>query len=125
MNALKMKSLLSVLFSIIALSLISCATMSPKKQLTMSYGIYNSQYASYMTDTGYVLNDSGEWEKVKNPVLTEDQKDLLRQKKKILTQMYPLLKVYDSMVVGTTPFSAKTEQELLNLIDQLAKLIPE
>ena len=101
----------------------ACATMSPKKQLTMSYGIYNSQYTSYMTDTGYVLNDSGEWEKLTTPELTDDQKDLLRKKKKILTQMYPLLKVYDSMVVGTTPYSDKTEQELLNLIDQLAALI--
>ena len=114
-----------VLFSILLFlsAFMACATMSPKKQLTMSYGIYNSQYTSYMTDTGYVLNDSGEWEKLNTPELTDDQKDLLRKKKKILTQMYPLLKVYDSMVVGTTPYSDKTEQELLNLIDQLAALI--
>lgn len=116
-----------VLFSILVFLSVcmACATMSPKKQLTMSYGIYNSQYTSYMTDTGYVLNDSGEWEKLNTPELTDDQKDILREKKKILTQMYPLLKVYDSMVVGTVPFSDKTEQELLNLIDQLAKLVPE
>lgn len=101
---------------------IGCSQITPKKQLTMMYGTYNSQYTQYMTDTGYTLNEKGEWIKTFSPVYTEDQKKILRQKKKILVQMYPLVKVYDSMVVGTVPYSATTEQELMNLIDELVKL---
>ncbi len=108
--------LLSVMF-------IGCVqTMTPKKQLTMMYGTYNSQFSQYMTDTGYTMDENGEWEKTFLTDFTEEEKKILRKKKEILTQMYPLIKVYDSMVVGITPYSAETEQELMNLIDQLAKL---
>ena len=103
-------------------SVVSCVTTPPKKQLTMSYGIYNSQYSQYMTDTGYMVDDDGTWLKVDDPLLTEDQKNVLRKKKEILTQMYPIIKVYDSMVNGVIPHSSSTEQQLLDLIDQLAKL---
>ena len=97
-------------------------TMSPKKQLTMFYGTYNSQYTQYMTATGYTMNENGEWKKTFFPAYTDDERKMLRKKKAILEQMYPLVKVYDSMVVGATPYSSATEQELLNLIDQLAEL---
>lgn len=96
--------------------------MTPKKQLTMMYGVYNSQYTQYMVTTGYTMDEVGQWEKKTSPVLTDDQKKILRKKKEILTQMYPLVKIYDSMVVGTIPYSSATEQELLNLVDQLATL---
>jgi len=112
---------LAVLF-LVVLVVASCATMTPKKQLTMTYGIYNSQYTQYMTATGYMIDDDGTWLKVDTPNLTEEQRVILRQKKRILTQMYPLIKLYDAMVKGTTAFSSATEQELLNLIDQLAAL---
>jgi len=75
-----------------------------------------------MTATGYMIDDDGTWLKVDSPDLTEDQRVILRQKKKILTEMYPLIKLYDAMVKGTTAFSSATEQDLLNLIDQLAAL---
>lgn len=112
---------------LIALAFVFCTigcveSMTPKKQLTMMYGTYNSQYAQYMTDTGYTMNENGEWKKTFFPAYTEDEKKILRKKKTILEQMYPLVKVYDSMVVGLTPYSSETEQELLNLIDQLVAL---
>lgn len=101
------------------------AEMSPKQKLTMAYGTYNSQYTMYMTDTGYVLNVDGKWEKVNDPVLSEDKKVILREKKKILTALHPLIKVYDSMVAGITPMSVQTEAEMFALIDQLALLVPD
>lgn len=110
-------------FLLCALVVSGCVgTMTPKKQLTMMYGTYNSQYTQYMVATGYTMNEAGQWEKKTSPVLTDDQKKILRKKKEILTQMYPLVKVYDSMVVGTIPYSSATEQELMNLVDQLAAL---
>ena len=95
---------------------------TPKKQLTMMYSVYNSQYTQYMVATGYTMNEAGEWKKSFFPAYTEDEKRVLQKKKKILTEMYPLVKLYDSMVVGTVPYSSATEQELLNLVDQLSKL---
>jgi len=118
----KLQGLLLLIFTFFMMGAIGCQTITPKKQLTMMYGTYNSQYSQYMTATGYMLDDDGTWLKVDDPVLSEDQKQILREKKKILTKMYPLVKVFDSMVMGSVPYSATTEQELLNLIDQLAKL---
>jgi hypothetical protein len=112
-----------LLIMVFFMGVIGCVqSMTPKKQLTMMYGTYNSQYSQYMTDTGYIMDENGEWKKSFFPAYTEDEKNILRKKKEILTQMYPLIKVYDSMVVGVTPYSSSTEQELMNLIDQLAKL---
>lgn len=114
--------LIILLIAFFSIGLLGCETMTPKKQLTMMYGTYNSQYTQYMTATGYTLNEEGVWKKTYSPSYTEDEKNILRKKKAILTQMYPLVKVYDSMVVGDTPFSSATEAELLDLIDQLTKL---
>lgn len=114
--------LMALLIVIFSAGIYGCGTMTPKKQLVMMYGTYNAQYSQYMTATGYVMDEQGVWVKTTNPVLSEDQKKILRKKKEILTQMYPLIKVYDSMVVGTVPYSSATEQELMNLIDQLATL---
>lgn len=119
----RQKIWLAVLLLAYIATIIGCVeSMTPKKQLTMMYGTYNSQYAQYMTDTGYTMNENGEWKKTFFPAYTEDEKKILRKKKTILEQMYPLVKVYDSMVVGLTPYSSETEQELLNLIDQLVAL---
>jgi len=116
-------SLIILTFLFCALFTAGCLdSMTPKKQLSMMYGTYNSQYTQYMTATGYSLNEEGEWKKTFFPAYTDEEKRILRKKKEILAQMYPLVKVYDSMVVGETPFSSVTETELLNLIDQLTAL---
>jgi len=118
---LKSKAVLYYLL-IICLMVVQGCVMSNKKNITTAYSVYNSQYAMYMTDTGHVLTERGDWEKVTNPVLSTEKKELLRKKKNILSQIYPLIKVYDSMLIGTTPFSEKTERDLFNLIDQLILL---
>jgi hypothetical protein len=120
------------LLALVMLALVGCigagtngpqAPMTAKQKVTAAYSLYNSQYAMHMSVTGYMLNADGRWEKVRNPVLSEDQKNILRKKKKILTQMYPLLLAYDKMVTGEMSYSAKTEAELFALVDQLNDLI--
>jgi hypothetical protein len=96
--------------------------MSNKKKLTMAMGVYNSQFIQYMTAVGYMKDATGTWVKVEEPELSEEMKVLLRKKKDLLTQTYPLLKMYDQMVSGVLPYSAVTEQELLALVDQLAAM---
>ncbi|MCP4650400.1 MAG: hypothetical protein GY853_10025 [PVC group bacterium] len=114
---------------VLCLLMTSCAglqnptEMTPKQKSIMAYSTYNSQYASYMTDTGYIMSISGEWKKASDPVLSEDKKSILRKKKNILTRMYPLVKIFDSMTLGTMPYNAQTEKELFLLIDELAGLI--
>ncbi|MDP8268282.1 MAG: hypothetical protein P9L97_06085 [Candidatus Tenebribacter davisii] len=113
------------LIMVMCLFLMSCAVggMTTQKQLIVAYGTYNSQFASYMTETGYVVDLQGEWAKVSNPALSEDQKKILRKKYVILEKMYPLLKIYDSMVLGSIPYSADIEQQLIDLVGDLDKLI--
>lgn len=119
----RLHGLLILILAFFVIGTIGCiGSMTPKKQLTMMYETYNSQYTQYMTATGYSMNAEGVWKKTYFPSYTEDEKNILRKKKDILTRMYPLVKVYDSMVVGDTPFSSATEAELLDLIDQLTKL---
>ena len=118
----RLQVLLLLVFMFIMAGIVGCEGLTPKKQLVMMYGTYNSQYSSYMTDTGYTLNVSGEWEKTYSPAYTDEEMIIIRKKKKILTRMYPLVKLYDSMVVGTIPFDASIEQSLLNLIDQFSEL---
>jgi len=116
---------------VLMLFLVSCAgmqsmsDMSPKQKLTMAYGTYNSQYSLYMADTGYVLNAEGVWEKTSAPTLSDDKRMVLKKKKDILTKMHPLIRLYDSMVNGTIPYSTETEASLFALIDEIALLVPD
>jgi len=123
-NDYRLHGMLMLIATFFVMGIIGCANLTPKKQLTTYYGLYNSQYVQYMTKTGWAMDETGVWKKVDDPVLTEEERIILRKKKKILTEMYPLVKLYDEMVLGTKPFSAKTEQDLLNLVDQLSKLVP-
>jgi len=60
--------------------------------------IYNSQYADYMTTVGYTLTADGDWIQTSEPELTEAKKEILREKKKILTKVDPLIKAYTGYV---------------------------
>lgn len=79
--------------------------MTPKEKLGYMYHIYNSQYDDYMS-------------MAKMTNLTESQKEMLRNKKKILTALEPLISTYDGMVQMGVP-SAEQEQKIYNLLNQL------
>ena len=126
-----MKALKFSLLVFFILALVSCgvttdsSTMTPKQKLIIAYSVYNSQYSSYMTDTGYSQSESGEWKKVGEVPLTEPKKEVLRVKKDILSRMHPLLELYSGMISGTNPYSVETETQLFLLIDKLAALTLE
>jgi hypothetical protein len=102
----------------------SWSEMTPKEKVVVAYSTYNSEYANYMLTTGWMMGVDGAWEKVTNPVLSEEQKNILRKKKAILIKMWPMVRLYDSMTIGKTPYSAKTEADLYELITDLAGLVP-
>jgi len=124
----KMKALKFSLALVFILALVSCgvttdsSTMTPKQKLIIAYSVYNSQYSSYMTDTGYSQSEAGEWKKVREVTLTDSKKEVLRVKKDILSKMHPLLELYSGMISGTSPYSVETETQLFLLIDELAAL---
>ena len=96
--------LLALMFVVTA-----CATMSQKQQATIWMDTYNFQY----DDTMSIMT---------NPSSTEAQKAIGRQKKAILTQVWPLLKIYtDTVNRGSIP-DEQTVNDITNLMNQLAAL---
>jgi hypothetical protein len=79
---------------------------TPKDRLVWMLGIYNAQDRDYRS-------------MVAMPNLTAAQKSVLQNKKKVMTQVYPLIDAYRITVnQGGTPDQA-TEQTILNLLNQL------
>ena len=79
---------------------------TPKDRLVWMQGIYNAQDRDYRSMAAM-------------PNLTAAQKAVLQNKKKIMTQVYPLIDAYRITVnQGGTPDQA-TEQTILNLLNQL------
>jgi hypothetical protein len=94
--------------------LIGCATnggskLTPKQNATVWMQVYNSTYDDTMLT-------------MQNPLATPEQKNIALQKKAILTQIWPLLKVYVATVEGGATPSAEMEATLSGLINQLTAL---
>lgn len=86
--------------------------MTPKEKATFFLSVYNDQAINYKT----LASD---------PTLTEDQKVILRQKKKLMTEVYPLIFLYSSHVdSGEVPDHA-TEMAIINYLDRLGKMVSE
>lgn len=110
---------------IAAFGIQSCAEMNsakPKNQLITMYDIYNAQYADYMRTTGYSKDAAGNWVKVKTVSLTEDQKEILRTKRHVLIEVYPLIQTYDAVLaLGGVP-DADLQSKIFSLLDRLAMI---
>lgn len=98
--------------------------MTPKQRVTFMYSAYNSQFSGYMVSTGYAMDESGEWKKVSDPVLSEDKKKALRIKKQVLKEVYPLIKLYNTAVITKSPTDPEVEAQIYTLLDRLADLDP-
>lgn len=105
---------ITLFIAIIVMLLASCvlqdlkspADMSAKELATWAMGIYNAQYDNYKALV--VRTD-----------LTEDYKEMLRQKKAILVELWPLLKLYIGYVdTGAIP-TQELEAKIIGLIDDL------
>lgn len=79
---------------------------TPKERLTWMLGIYNAQDRDYRAMAAL-------------PSLTEGQKKMMATKKAIMTQVYPLISLYGSVVEAGGIPSHETEQQILNMLNQL------
>lgn len=86
------------------------AEMTPKEKATWMMGVYNAQAADYKRMV--VRTD-----------LTDDQKDILRQKKVIAVQVWPLINTYRTYVnAGAVPIR-EVEDQIIALINDLTVLV--
>ena len=99
--------------------------MTGQQKATFMMGAYNSQFGEYMRMTGYIAKDDGTWEKISNPVLSDDQKKALNKKRDILTQVYPLISLYTTAISTGQTVSLETEQQIFILLDSLVTLVPD
>lgn len=97
-------SLLAVLFACAGTQL-----GDPDRQLFALVKLYNTQYDLYI-------------EQAKDPDLTEDEREVLRAKKKILVEAYPLLMMANRALDGEEEFSAEDQNALRNMIRRLIEL---
>lgn len=93
--------------------------MTHKQRSVYMLSIYNSQYADHRMQTGYTMDANGVWVKTSNPALTDEQRDILQMKKNILSNVYPLMKIYVGQVNGGLAPSRDAEQEIMKLLNQL------
>ena len=101
----------------------SISEMTPKEKTTFMLGVYNSQYADYMSQTGYSWDgEKKEYVKISTPTLSDERKEVLKKKKEILTKLYPLIKMYDSVAnTGVVP-SHEVEQQIFDLLNNLQSM---
>lgn len=104
----------AIAVAVLLLFLIGCASMGvkpwaertpPEKSLSFMQ-FYNSQYSDTMN-------------LATNTASTQAQKDLAKKKKAILTQLWPLVKLYDSYAQGGILIPPEMETQILTLINQL------
>jgi len=110
-----------ILFVVILFALVSCqmlqvqdqkawGDMTGMERLTIILHAYNTQYEDYKAMAAL-------------PDLTETQKDILRARKKILTEVYPMIGVYASVVVSGGEVSPSLELEIMRLLNSLGAKI--
>ncbi len=80
--------------------------MSPMEKATFFMSVYNSQAEDYKA-------------MVAKPNLTNDQKQVLRNKKKLLSEVYPLIGAYTTYVDAGAMPDAATEAAIMEIINQL------
>lgn len=100
--------------------LAGCSTpMTAKQRSTWMLGTYNSQYADYLNQIGYAVDQSGELVKVREVTLTPERKKALASRKEVLTEVYPLILLYSqSASKGLTPDRA-LEDQIVALLNRL------
>lgn len=115
-----MKRVSIALAIILVLFLVACAgqdvkpvsEMTPKEKATWMLSMYNKQYDDYLVVAA-------------KPDLTEAQKEVLRKKKKIMQEVYPLIELYSSYVEAGSVPTKETEAQIINYLNELATLVTE
>jgi hypothetical protein len=88
----------------------SLSEMTPKEKATWFMGIYNSQARDYKA-------------MVARKDLTNEQKDILRKKKSIMTEVWPLINTYIAYVDTGAVVTKTVEDEIIGLVNDLTSLV--
>lgn len=86
------------------------AEMTPKQKAAWMMSSYSDQYDDYLA-------------KVALPNLSNEEKQVLRAKKKVLTTIYPLIQAYDMAVASDRPPTEESTAEIMKLIADLASMV--
>lgn len=87
----------------------SFSEMTHKERATWMMGIYNSQARDYKA-------------MVARADLTNEQKDILRKKKSIMTQVWPMINTYTKYIDSGAAPTKEVEDDILKLINDLTAL---
>lgn len=108
----------SILVALVAVLVVSAcgikdlkpiSEMSPQEKATFFLSVYNKQYENYNIT-------------VKRPDLTAAQVKVLEEKKKIMTEVYPMISLYAGYVnAGALP-DASEEKAIIDYLDRLGSL---
>jgi hypothetical protein len=82
---------------------------TPKQKLAWAMGTYNSAYDDYVIQSSY--DD-----------LTDAERSVLREKKKILTDLFTTIKIYDTIASDDVP-DEELETTILTLVSKLERLV--
>jgi hypothetical protein len=108
------RKLFPVLLFVMIAAFMSCATSkpfnewTPKEKAGWFLGTYNAEYDDYMLQA-------------KSPNLTDAQKQVLRVKKEILTQVAPMLGAYAGYVEKGVIPPSELELQIMQLLNRLAE----
>ena len=83
--------------------------MTPQEKAVWMLSVYNAQYDDYLFQ-------------VDKPDLTEDDKKILREKKEILKEVYPLIELYTGYVDSGVIPTLETETLIMQNIDRLLSM---
>jgi hypothetical protein len=101
---------LMLIMVLCACSLFTSTTkLTPKQQASVWFSIYNQTYDDTMAT-------------MKNPASTQSQKDVAQKKKAIMTQVWPLLKVYAVIVDGGGTPTTESQAAITSLFNELTSL---
>ena len=84
--------------------------MTPKEKAAFFLSMYNAQDMNYRAMAAM-------------PNLTEPQKEMMREKKLVLSQVYPLISVYVSYVEQGAVPSPETERLIVENLDRAAAMV--
>ena|SRR3972149_4120029 len=123
MKTLRSKSVVMILVIVVCMSLVGCAAlqsigitgkpysqMTPKEKMAFVYKSYNKAYEDYKIQA--VRTN-----------LTEPEKVVLRDKKKVLTQVRPIIDSLDLALIEGKPFDPAIERLITDSLRQLGTKI--
>lgn len=87
----------------------SYADMGPQERATYVMSIYNDQYELYLREA-------------KIPDMTEEKKEVLREKKKLMTELYPYIGMYAGYAEQGVFAPQDVEMALMEIMNKLLGL---